>query len=138
MSTIMKPRLIIIHATMSYPYEDITVEKLWVRSILEGHKGIPYHFYIRRDGTVTQHRLLTEPGTHCKGYNNKSIGICYEGGQDEHGYPTDTRTEAQRRKMHDMITNLGYCFPGIRTIGMHDAHRYLDSPCFDAIAEFRE
>lgn len=123
---------------MSRHYEDINTEKLWVRSILEGHKDIPYHFYIRKDGTLTQHRLLTEPGHHCKGHNNHSIGICYEGGLDEHGYPTDTRTDKQKRRLADLIETLGYVFPGIRTIGMHDAHRHLDSPCFNARAEFSE
>lgn len=134
----MNPKLIIVHATMSYPYENIDPKKLWVRSILEGHKGIPYHFYIQRDGTLTQHHLLTEPGHHCKGHNNHSIGICYEGGLDEHGYPTDTRTDKQKRRLSDLIENLGYLFPGIRTIGMHDAHRHLDSPCFNAHAEYAQ
>lgn len=121
---------------MSYPYEDIDQNKLWVRSILDGHKNIPYHFYIRRDGKITQHHLLTEAGHHCKGHNNHSIGICYEGGLDEHGYPTDTRTEKQKRRMADLIENLGYVFTGIRTVGMKDVHRAFDSPCFDARREY--
>lgn len=133
----MTPKLIIIHATMSYPYEEIDQNKLWVRSVLEGHKNIPYHFYIRRDGTLTQHHLLTQPGHHCKGHNNHSIGICYEGGLDEHGYPTDTRTEKQKKRLADLVENLGYLFPGIRAIGMKDVHRELDSPCFDAYEEYR-
>lgn len=121
---------------MSYPYESISDQKLWIRSVNEGHKGIPYHFYIRKDGSVSQHLLLTEPGHHCAGHNNHSIGICYEGGLDECGYPSDTRSPAQKVRLHDIVTHLGYVFPGIRTIGARDANRKLDSPCFDAIEEF--
>ncbi len=123
---------------MSYPYENIDQQKLWVRSINEGHKNIPFHFYIRKDGTVSQHNLLTEPGHHCKGHNNHSIGICYEGGLNECGHPSDTRTPAQKAKLHDIITNLGYMFPGIKTIGMNIAHRSQNSPCFDAAAEYND
>lgn len=134
----MNPTLIIIHATMTYPYQTTTPEKLWVKSRLEGHKDIPFHFYIQRDGTLTQHHLLTEPGHHCKGHNKHSIGICYEGGQDDHGYPTDTRTPAQKARLTDLIEILRFVFPGIRVIGMHDAHRHLDSPCFNALQEYND
>ena len=38
----------------------------------QGWAGIGYHYYIRKDGKVYQ-------GSHCKGNNSCSIGVCLEG-----------------------------------------------------------
>jgi N-acetylmuramoyl-L-alanine amidase len=38
-----------------------------------------YHYVIKRDGTVQQARLDYEPGAHCRGFNQTSIGICWVG-----------------------------------------------------------
>ena len=56
---------------------------------------IGYHFYIRKDGTMTQHRKLLEVGAHARPYNRCSSGICYEGGLDEQGKPCNTMTTEQ-------------------------------------------
>jgi len=44
-----------------------------------GWSGIGYHFYVRKDGSVYRGRPIGTVGAHCIGYNDKSIGVCFEG-----------------------------------------------------------
>ena len=44
-----------------------------------GWSGIGYHFYVRKDGTIYRGRPIGTVGAHCVGYNDKSIGVCFEG-----------------------------------------------------------
>jgi N-acetyl-anhydromuramyl-L-alanine amidase AmpD len=41
-----------------------------------------YHFYIDKNGIVTQTRAYTDEGAHTKGQNNQSVGICLAGNFD--------------------------------------------------------
>ena len=49
----------------------------------KGWKGIGYHYYIRKDGTIYKGREDDAEGSHVKGYNKESIGICVEGNFEE-------------------------------------------------------
>ena len=44
-----------------------------------GWIGIGYHFLVRKDGSIYAGRPEWALGAHAKGYNDKSIGICFEG-----------------------------------------------------------
>ena len=75
-----------------------------------GFNQIGYHYIIDLDGTIETGRPLTSLGAHCntKGfsdssYNKHSIGICYIGGLDDNGKPADTRTEAQKQPIHEVL-----------------------------------
>ena len=49
-----------------------------------GWVGIGYHFYVRKDGSIYRGRPINSWGSHCIGYNDKTVGICFEGNfQDE-------------------------------------------------------
>lgn len=56
-----------------------------VRQIHDYHKntlkwaGIGYHYFIDFNGNVFQGRPIEFIGSHCKGNNTNSIGICFEG-----------------------------------------------------------
>lgn len=41
--------------------------------------AIGYHYVIRINGVVEVGRRLTETGAHCRGHNNRSIGVCMAG-----------------------------------------------------------
>ena len=49
---------------------------------VNGWSGIAYHLYVRRDGTVWRARPIDARGAHCRGWNDRSIGICFEGNFD--------------------------------------------------------
>lgn len=59
----------------------------------KGWKGIGYHYYIRKDGTIYKGREDDAEGSHVKGYNKESIGICVEGNFEEE-YLSDEQIEA--------------------------------------------
>lgn len=101
----------------------------WHRA--RGYRCIGYHFVIWRDGTIEQGRKLSESGAHCRGYNSKSIGICYEGGLDADGKPSDTRTEAQKYAFYTLLLELHSRFPSAVVRG-HNQFSKKACPCFDA------
>ena len=87
---------IVVHCSATRANIPFTEEQLLKCHLQRGFKYIGYHFYITRDGELHHCRPVSEPGAHVRGFNRHSIGICYEGGLDENGYPADTRTQAQR------------------------------------------
>ncbi len=75
-------------------------------------------------------------GAHCQGHNKYSIGVCYEGGLDNDGQPADTRTEAQRQALRQLLLELKQRYPRALIVGHHDLNPMKACPCFDA-AEYR-
>ena len=75
-----------------------------------------------------------------RGFADKSIGICYEGGLDEQGRPADTRTYAQRCTLMDLLRQLRRDYPEARILGHYQLSPYIHKacPCFDAREEYRE
>ena len=43
---------------------------------------IGYHYVVRRDGTAEMGRPLNRVGSHCRGHNARSVGICLAGTMD--------------------------------------------------------
>ena len=103
-----------------------------------GVYGSEFDVHITRDGEVHICRPVHQIGAHATGWNDKSIGICYEGGLDENGVPADTRTYAQKCSLLDLLRQLKTDYPNARISG----HRQLSSsihkacPCFDAKSEY--
>lgn len=75
-----KPQKIIIHHSAS---KNHTPEKINELHIANGWAGIGYHFYIRKDGTIYRGRPEDKIGSHAKGNNYNTLGICLEGNFEE-------------------------------------------------------
>lgn len=131
-------RYIVVHCTATRADRGYTVEQLARDHRRRGFRTIGYHFYVRRDGTATQHRRLLEVGAHCRPWNRCSIGVCYEGGLDATGKPADTRTEAQRTRLAELLRLLRRAFPQAEIRGHRDMANATpkDCPCFDASGEY--
>lgn len=132
-----KITLIIIHCSATCEGHDYTVDDIdrWHR---ERHfASIGYHYVVHLDGTVHKGRPIEQPGAHCLNHNAHSIGICYIGGLDAEGKPKDTRTEAQRQSLRQLIASLHSQFPRAVTAG-HNVFSPKRCPCFDAVGEYRE
>ena len=131
-------RFLVLHCSATRRNQDYSVEQLRRDHKKRGFYDIGYHFYIRKDGTLTQHRFLLEVGAHARPYNRCSIGICYEGGLDEQGKPCQTLTSEQTARINDLLARLHKLFPKAKIVG----HRDLpgtppkDCPCLDAHALF--
>ena len=102
---------IIIHCSATRENQDYTPGQLKRDHLARGFIDVGYHFYIRKDGTVTKHRQLDEVGAHCRPFNRCSIGVCYEGGLDATGKPKDTRTLKQRGAIVKLLIELKQKFP---------------------------
>lgn len=100
-----------------------------------GWKRCGYHYIVECDGTVVHTEPDSAVTSHCKGHNAHSIGICYIGGIDADGEPTDTRTRAQKaallKKIYQLIT--------LYRCPVHGHRDYSSKPCpsFDATAEYK-
>ena len=76
-------RLLIIHCSATRYDRDFPVEALRASHKARGFADIGYHFYITRDGYLHRCRPVNQIGAHAAGWNDRSIGICYEGGLAE-------------------------------------------------------
>lgn len=136
---------IVVHCSATREDRPFGIEELRKEHLRRGFSDIGYHFYIRRDGTVTPTRPIALAGAHVRGYNKYSIGICYEGGLDSGGRPADTRTAEQRSALRLLVAQLLHRFRGeVRVCGHRDLSPDLNGngvvepaewtklcPCFD-------
>ena len=113
-------KYIVIHCSATRSTRDYTAEQLLRDHKTRGFRTVGYHFYIRRDGSVTQH------------------GICYEGGLDADGRPADTRTPEQTEQFILLLMRMVKIFPGVRIRGHRDMPGSIPKacPCFDAEGVF--
>ena len=124
-------RFLVVHCSATRCDTDYTVEQMLRDHKARGFRTIGYHFYIRRDGSVTQHRQLLEVGAHARGYNRCSIGICYEGGLDKYGNTADTRTAVQKERLLEILGKLHRLFPDALVVGHCDLPGVRKAcPCF--------
>ena len=130
-------RYLVVHCSATRQDRDYPVEQLLRDHKARGFRTVGYHFYIRKDGTLTQHRRLLEVGAHCRPYNRCSIGICYEGGLDAKGRPADTRTPEQKEALRTLLWKLHRLFPQAAVAGHRDLPGTTPKvcPCFDVGSE---
>ena len=132
-----KITLIIVHCSAVRPDQQSSAAQIdtWHRK--RGWKlGIGYHYVVRRDGSIEPGRPEWLTGSHCVGHNAHSIGVCYEGGLDIRGEPTDTRTEEQKASLRQLLEQLHQRYPRALIVGHHDLNPQKDCPCFDAAKEY--
>lgn len=102
-----------------------------------GWSDIGYHFVIKLDGTVEKGREVASIGSHCQGQNQGSIGVCYIGGMDVKGKePKDTRTDAQKKSLVDLIKSLKTVYGGRVTVHGHSEFSTKACPCFNVKEEY--
>lgn len=104
---------IVIHCADTNPDQDFTAADVNRWHKLRGFKKIGYHFVIKLDGTIEPGRQLNEQGAHVKGYNKKSVGVCYIGGANGE----DTRTNPQKISMVYLVGMLKRMFVNAEVVG---------------------
>ena len=128
--------LIVIHCSATRENRRYTLMQL-IRDHRDRFGFTGYHYYITRDGTVTQTRHEQLVGAHARGYNQHSLGICYEGGLDANGQPKDTRTWRQKRALLQLLKRLKAEHPQAQILGHRDLPDVKKAcPCFDAKSEY--
>jgi len=140
--------LLVIHCSATRVDRDITAKDIDSAHKVRGFSSWGYHYYIRKNGKVEPMRSHDEVGAHARGYNAKSLGVCYEGGLDTNGKPADTRTLSQQIAMHSLVSKLLKEFPGSKVVGHRDLspdknyngiidpfERVKECPCFNTADE---
>ena len=129
--------LIVVHCSATRCDRRFSVEDLIAcHDARFGFTG--YHYYITRNGKVYQTRHENLVGAHAKHFNEHSIGVCYEGGLDEHGHPADTRTPVQKHTLVALLRSLKVDYPDAQILGHRDLPGVRKAcPCFDARTEYQ-
>ncbi len=132
--------LLVVHCTATRCNKDFPVSTLRASHKARGFADIGYHFYITRDGETHPCRPVHQIGAHATGWNDKSIGICYEGGLDENGRIADTRTYAQKCALLDLLRQLKTDYPKAKILGHYQLSENIRKacPCFDAKREYAQ
>lgn len=82
--------------------------------LANGWAGIGYHFFVRKDGSVWQGRPIDKVGSHAKGANSYSIGICFEG-----DFTRETMPSAQITAGKEVVSYVRGKYPTITIIKKH-------------------
>lgn len=128
---------IIVHCTATKEGQEITVSQIDKWHKKRGFKGIGYHFVVYLDGSVHTGRDIDAVGAHCTNHNKNSVGVCYVGGLDKNGKAKDTRTEAQKKALLNLINQLKQDYPKA-TVHGHREFCAKQCPCFDAYKEYND
>ena len=128
--------LIIIHCSAVRPDQTSSAAQIdtWHRRDNHWKFGIGYHYVVRRDGSIEPGRPEWQVGAHCLNHNAHSIGVCYEGGLDIRGQPTDTRTEAQKTSLRTLLEELHKRYPRALIVGHRDLDPTKECPGFKNVA----
>ena len=127
---------IILHCSATREGQDVSVETIRKWHLNRGWSDIGYHYVIYLDGSIHEGRPVNRSGAHTKGYNSKSIGICYAGGVEKDGKtPKDTRTPEQDTALTNLITALLEMYP---TATLHGHNEFANKACpsFDVQKEY--
>lgn len=104
-----------------YPVAD-KVEEIRRWHLALGWKDIGYHWIIDRDGQIAPGRPETRQGSHVRGYNDRSLGVCLIGG---HGSASTDRfednfTPAQKTALRQLVADIAKRTP-IKAVRPHHA-----------------
>ena len=137
MRNMKEVKYLVIHCSATKLSKLMTADDVDNCHRAQGWDMIGYHWYIDRNGLITEGRKEQYEGAHVVGYNDCAIGICYEGGLDEKGNAADTRTAAQRTALLHLLKQLKQRYPAAQICGHRDfPNVHKDCPCFDAKAEY--
>lgn len=92
-----------------------SVEDVHNYHLSKGWKGIAYHYFVRKDGTIYRGRPEDTSGGHTTGYNHNSIGICAEG-----NFELETMSDAQRDALHALVLDVRTRYPDTQTVRHRD------------------
>jgi N-acetyl-anhydromuramyl-L-alanine amidase AmpD len=108
-----------IHCAATPEGRDVKASSIEQWDIAKFHQK-SYHWIVELDGT--QHRSLEDDqlGAHVAKRNTGNIGVCYVGGCDVHMNPKDTRTDAQKAALLDLVQHYRTLYPNIRVLGHRD------------------
>ena len=126
---------LVVHCTATPQSTTVaSIQRYWRENLKWKSPG--YHFLIEANGTVHNLQPINLPSNGVAGHNANSIHISYIGGVNEKR-AIDNRTEAQKREILRLLTDLKKQFPNAKIQGHRDFPRVAKAcPSFDAKTEY--
>jgi N-acetylmuramoyl-L-alanine amidase len=125
---------LVIHCSATRAVMDVGAADIrrWHRA--QGWSDIGYHYVIRRSGKLETGRPLETIGTHVKGHNTDSVGICLVGGLNNQTFkPENNYTPQQWDTLRKLLTGLLKKYPKAKVLGHRDFAGVAKAcPCFNA------
>ena len=109
-------KLLIVHCVANKCDRPFSVENL-IACGVEKYGQCSYHYYVRYNGDIIPLLPESVQGVHARHYNDCSLGIVYEGGLDANGVAADTRTEAQKHSLYELLKALTLDYPEAHILG---------------------
>lgn len=80
-----------------------------------------YHWVVELNGNKVRGLTDNVRGAHVGGKNTGNIGICYVGGVAKDAKTVkDTRTDAQKKALRELVDEYKKLYPGIKVMGHRD------------------
>lgn len=141
-------KFLTIHCTATPEGLNCTAQQIADMDILRFHQE-SYHHIVTLDGVNHQRLSDGTLGAHVGKHNSGNIGVSYVGGLDRVTKKgKDTRTEAQRTTLRNIVAAYKAKYPGIKVLGHRDWSPDLNHdgkltpnewvkqcPCFDVGTE---
>lgn len=93
-----KTEMIVLHHAAA---KSCTVTQVHQWHLNNSWVGIGYHYFISKTGEIFRGRPENTVGSHAKGYNSKSIGVCFEG-----DFTVETMTKTQLEAGKELVAYL--------------------------------
>lgn len=113
---------IVIHCSDTPTGRHVTASEIHRWHLNNGWDGIGYHYVIRVDGVLENGRPDYWIGSHARGHNHNSIGVCLIGRGE---YNDD-----QWSILDELLRKLLIKYPDAKIIG-HNEISQKECPCFD-------
>lgn len=105
--------IILHHAATS----NASADNIHTIHLKNGWAGIGYHYYVRKDGSIYQARPEASIGAHASGYNDRSVGICFEG-----NFENETMTSQEIQSARELVCYLTAKYPEAKVICHRDVN----------------
>lgn len=113
-------KYIVVHCSASQASAELTAADIRRQHKNQGWMDIGYHFVIRRDGVIEHGRPVDAVGSHVKGRNSESLGICLIGGLNAKGRGEFNYTEEQMKSLDHIIKLMVNKYPDAEVLGHRD------------------
>jgi N-acetylmuramoyl-L-alanine amidase len=117
-------KYLVVHCSDSPPEMDIGAKEIHQWHLERGFDGIGYHKVIKRNGNVEDGRPEYWVGSHVKGYNSVSLGVCLVGDK--------VFTEAQLDSLRLVLGTWVGKYPHAKVVSHHDLNSMKTCPNFNA------
>lgn len=125
-------KFIVVHCTATPSNTTIDSIKHYWKDVRKWGDTVGYHYIIEADGEVTQLLAEEKNSNGVYAHNSASINMAYIGGVDKDGKSKDTRTNAQKHAMFDLIVQLTEKYKEAKVLGHRDFPNVAKAcPSFD-------